>query len=83
MQTKDKTLSLSLKNCVITLTLERITDGKVESKAILESCHIVVARLAGFVWQVDADAEVKTHDNHAHVEAHTESGAECQLTKEI
>ena len=43
--------------------LERITDGKVETYAVLEAGNVVPAAAAGVVRRVQADAHVETDDD--------------------
>ena len=56
--------------------LERITDGKVETYAVLEAGNVVPAAAAGVVRRVQADAHVETDDDEVEVVAQARARAD-------
>ncbi len=54
-----------------------------EGQAVFEAGDVVPPAAAGFVGQVEADAQVGTHHEHVHVEADAQPGAHGQFLEEV
>ena len=61
---------------LLLVPLERITDGKVETYAVLEAGNVVPAAAAGVVGRVQADAHVETDDDEVEVVAQARARAD-------
>ena len=46
---------------------ERISDGKVQAKAILEPWYVIITFLSCFVWCMQSHTHINTYDQKLHI----------------